>query len=261
MGKRELKKIKVPIEILPKGGDLDLHYGFTKRLVQNGIGLCPRERVQFLAGKLYFEPQNITNEENAQIFNDGIIDEQIEWEFLQMKYYREEISEKEIRRFLEFYDKNKRKSILILDKYLIQAGSSLRRLKIQDKEKANELFKKVRYFHQRRLNAVGKYPIFLDLEGYLHIYMRHVEEFQINKHFEHKDNFQWIEDDVFNVMKFVIEFVNDEYQKFKEENPDQGFNKYKKDSVYFVGDYYTFYIESSGRISSFFKNRKGQEQL
>lgn len=89
--------------------------------------------------------------------------------------------------------------------------------------------------------------------------MKHVEEFQVNKNFEHKDNFQWNEEDVFMVMGHVIESIDADYQKYREDKPEQRFSKYGPQSVYFQGDYYTFHIEPNGRISTFHKNRKELE--
>jgi len=258
--KRELNKIKIPIQALPKGQDLSWMYGFSKKLANDGIGQCPRERTFFLAGKLYFEPELISIEENNEIFNGGVIDEQIEWEFLQMKYFREEISEEEKKRVVELWSEKKRSSISILDKYLKEAGSSLKKLATENIIQASNLFSKVFDFRERRLNVNGKHPIYINLDSYLHIYMRHVEEFKVNKHFENKDNFQWNEDDVFDVIGHVIKYIDNEYQKFREDKPSQRFSKFGKQSVYFEGDYYTFHIEANGRINTFYKNRKEHEQ-
>lgn len=258
--KRELNKIEIPMRPQPKGRDLDWMYGFSKKLISEGVGLCPKERSFYLAGKLYYEPENLTKEEREEIFNDEIIDEQVEWELLQMKYIREEISDEDKKRLAELYGKKKRESIAILDSYLKQAGSSLKKLSTDNIDQAAELFMKVMQFKERKLNVIGKHPIYIDLDSYLHIYMRHVEEFQVNKHFEHKDNFQWNENDVFNVMGHVVEYIDKEYQQFKDEKPSQRFSKYGKQSIYFEGDYYTFHIEQNGRISTFHKNRKEHEK-
>lgn len=258
--KRKLNKIEIPMRTQPKGRDLDWMYGFTKKLNNDGIGQCPRERSFYLAGKLFYEQENLTSEENEEIFGEGKIDEDVEWELLQMKYIREEISDEEKRRLVELYDEKKRESISLLDNYLKQAGSSLKKLSTENIIQAAELLMKVMHFLERRINEMGKHPIYIDLDSYLHIYMRHVEEFQVNKHFEHKDNFQWNEDDVFNIMGHVIEHIDEEYQEFRQEKPTQRFSKYGRQSVYFEGDYYTFHIEPNGRISTFHKNKKGHEQ-
>lgn len=259
--KRELNKIEIPMRTLPKGRDLDWMYGFSKKLTNEGIGQCPKERTFYLAGKLYYEPENLTTEENEEIFGSGNIQENVEWEFLQIKYIREEISDDEKKRLAELYGKKQKESISVLDNYLKQAGSSLKKLSTENIDQAVELLMKVMHFKERRLNVMGKHPIYIDLDSYLHIYMRHVEEFQVNQHFEHKDNFQWNEVDVFNVMGHVIEHIDKEYQEFRNEKPTSRYSKYGRQSIYFQGDYYTFHIEPNGRISTFHKNRKEHEQI
>ncbi|RZK09646.1 MAG: VWA domain-containing protein [Flavobacterium sp.] len=107
-----------------------------------------------------------------------------------------------------------------------------------------------------KLNAGGAKAIYLDVHSYLHIYMRHVEEMKVTDHFEHKDNFQWKEEDVFTVIKHVIQDANDDIQKFFVDKPDGRYSCYGGMSRYFEGDYYTFHIEKDGRLSTFHKNKK-----
>ena len=127
-------------------------------------------------------------------------------------------------------------------------------------DKAVEIFLKVLHFKQRRLNVTGSISIFIDLHSFLHIYLRHVEEMKINKHFEHKDNFQWDEEDVISVMQHVIRSIDDEIQKLFKENPRKRYSRFGKSSLYFEGDYYTVHIEPDGRISTFYKNRKEHDE-
>ncbi len=259
--KRQLNIIEISMRPQLKGGDLDWMYGFSKKLTNEGIVQCPRERSVYLAGKLFYEHENLTREENEEVFGSGKIDEKIEYELLQMKYIREEISDEEKKRLVNYYGEKEREKISILDNYLKKAGSSLKKLLNENIDQAAELFMKVMDFKERRLNVLGKQPIYIDLDSYLHIYMRHVEEFQVNRQFENKDNFQWNEEDVFNVMEHVIEYIDKEYQEYRNEKPTQRFSKYGRKSIYFEGDYYTFHIEPNGKISTFHKNKKGHEQI
>ncbi|RZK17290.1 MAG: hypothetical protein EOO43_13635 [Flavobacterium sp.] len=260
--KRTINNINVQLNILPKGQDLDWMYGSTKYQLSLGIGLCPKERLFYLVAKYYYEPEQLTEDEKKVIFSfNGEMEEEIEYEYLSMKYIREEISESEKNRLGILISKKNKDSFSTLDKYLIEAGSSLERLVEHNKDQAVDLFSKTLDFKERRLNVVGPIPIFLDIDGYLHIYMRHVEEFKVNKHFEHKDNFQWNEDDVFTVMGQVIKAYNEEIQKFFADNPEKRYSKYGSQSAYFEGDYYTFHIDPSGRVATFHKNRKLHEQI
>ena len=259
--KRVLNKHVIEMESLPKGGDVGWMYGFQNMRVQQGIIFPPNERNFYLAAKFHFEPQNLSEQEKQEIFDEtGLMREPVEMEFLDMKRMQEEISEEEQQKLKTLKENKSRSRLAILDSYLKQAGSSFKKLSEKNPEQATELLIKAQRFNERRLNVMGKHPIYMDIDSFFHIYMRHVEEFKVNQHFEHKDNFQWNEDDVFLVMENIIREIDDAYQKFREENPDSRYSKYGKQSIYFQGDYYTFHINTNGRISTFHKNRKEHEK-
>lgn len=254
--KRKIMTHTINMHTQSKGGDFDWMYGFTKRQVQEGIGICPYERNFYLAAKYYYEPQNITEEEKLEMLEGSQLKESIEWEYLTIKYHREDINTEENKRLVELYFKKKQFCKDILEKYLNESGSSIKKVAAENIELAVDLMERVLHFRERRLNVGSKYPIYLDLDGYLHIFMRHVEEMKVNKHFEHKDNFQWDLDDVMSVIKYVIENVNEEFQDFVRNNKGNQFKKYGDQSIYFEGDYYAVYIASNGRLESLFKIKK-----
>jgi hypothetical protein len=256
--KRTIKTHVIKMTSKPKGRDYDWIYGFAKSLVKDGVGLSPNEKDLYLAGKYYYEPNQLTEEEKLEIFSgsDAKIKETIEREFLAIKYQREEISDDELKRYVELYFSLSDERNEILDKYLIQSGSSLKKLEAENIEFAKELKGKVLSFKDRSLNIGNKHPIYIDLDGYLHIFMRHVEEMKVNEHFAHKDNFQWNLDDVMTVIQHVVENVNPEFQDYVENNKGNQFKKYGDESIYFEGDYYAVYIAANGRLKSLFKIKK-----
>ena len=78
--KREITKLEIQTAPLPKGRDYDWMYGFKKQLLEQGIGMCPAERNFYLAGKYYYEPDNLTEIEVGEIFQDGsAMSELVEW--------------------------------------------------------------------------------------------------------------------------------------------------------------------------------------
>ncbi len=257
--KRTIKKLQVPIQMLPKGGDLDWMYSLKKKFIHQNIALCPHEKLFYLAAKLYYEPELVTEAENNEIFKDGVLNEDIEREHLLIKYEKEEATLEEKIRANELLVKRKKFLKKKLNQYLEQTGSSLKKLVSENLDAATELFIKVYKFQERRLNVIGIVPIFIDIDSYLHIYMRHVEEMKVNQHFEAKDNFQWKEDDVFVVMKKIIQKINEEVQQFFVENPGKRYSRFGPQSLYFEGDYYTVHIEPHGRISTFHKNKKAHK--
>ncbi|MBE9462330.1 hypothetical protein ACFP1I_13910 [Dyadobacter subterraneus] len=259
--KRQIKKLTIETSTMEKGADYDWMYGFTKKLVNENVGLSPKERQFYLAGKYYFESDKITEEEQNEVFaSNDELDEEVEFEFLKIKHRREEINEIELTRLGELIHKMTRANLSILDKYLRQTGSSLKKWYFENIDFATDLFMKVERFIERRLNVRGKIAVYVDIDCYLHVYMRHVEEMKVNNHFEKKDNFQWKEEDVFMVMSNVIKSIDKEIQEYFLENPGKRFSKYGRQSIYFQGDYYTTHIESNGRIGTFYKNSKQHER-
>ncbi|WP_316778837.1 hypothetical protein [Pedobacter antarcticus] len=254
---RTIKKIE--IDTKPhSGGDLEWMYGFNAKMVREGIGLSPKERESYLAQKYYFEPKELTEEEllEMKVVGDNIRPE-IRFHFLQIKIVRDEaLTDDEHLDAAQLIQARINAKKNVLDQYLKEAGSSYIKLGRHDISQLARLMNKVEKFKERRLNAVGKIPVYLDLGGYLHIYMRHVKELKFNGHFHHKDDFQWEESDVLLVMTEMILSIDGEVQEFFKKNPGIKYSRYGRESVYFEGDFYTIHIESSGRISTFYKNTK-----
>ncbi|KAA9327243.1 hypothetical protein F0P96_18595 [Hymenobacter busanensis] len=257
---RQLNKIEVPFRRLPKGGDYNWMYGFDKERVAEGIGLSPYERSVYLGRKLYFEPDSLTAEEHVEMLDDNGIVEDVEREYLAVLYKREEANEEQKKNLLALLKKHRADRFKALDDELKKIGSSIKKLIKVDEDKAGELLLSVVQFSERRLNITGKYPIYLDLKGFLHIWMRHVEDMKINQQFANKDNYQWEEPDVIRVMGHIVEQINEEVQAYFDATPNTRFSKYGRESVYYEGDYYTLHIEPSGRIDTMHKNRKTHEQ-
>lgn len=254
---REIKTVKIPMTTQSKGRDYDWMYGFTKRLVKDNIGITPYERNFYLAGKLYYEPDELTEQEVNEIYLERmILHDEIEYQFLLIKLMREEITDDEKKQLGLLASKKLKNAFSILDQYLQDAGSSIKKLAENNIDKTVELLDKVERFKDKKLSHNKSKLIYIDIHGYLHIFMRHVEEMKINKQFEHKDNFQWKEEDVFTVIEKVIEQCEDEIQDFFLKNPKGRYSRYGDHSLYFEGDYYTFHIESDGRVSTFHKNKK-----
>jgi hypothetical protein len=258
---RTIKKIPLTIKAKPKGRDYDWVFGFQKKLASKGIGMTPQQRNFYLALKVYYDKDDLTDEEKKEINTENNeLKECVYWEYLQIKLHREEITEDETKQLGILLNSKKSSDMAILDKYLKQAGSSLKKLTNDNIDQAVNLLLKVGDFKDRKLNVMGKIPVYLDIDGFLHVYMRHVEEMKVNAHFEHKDNFQWATDDVLTVMEHVIKEIDEEVQAYFIERPKGRYSRYGNQSVYFEGDYYTLHIEPNGRISTFHKNSKNKAE-
>jgi len=255
-GKRSMVKSNIKTVQEPRGEDIDWMCVFNRRMVEEGVGLPPQSMHFYYACKIYYVWDEITAEDRAKMYDaDGNLKSEIEFEFLIIKYQREEITQDEKLKASELLQRHKRQCVAVLEKYLQDAGTSLKKLAQKDANLAVELISRVVDFKQRHLNVRGRIPIYLDLDSYLHTYLRHVEEFQVSSHFANKDNFQWFEDDVLSVLGKVVLAINDNAQAYWEKNPGKAYSRHGKDKVYFEGDYYTVQIDGTGRISTLHKNK------
>jgi hypothetical protein len=245
--KRAITKIEIPIHIQPKGRDLDWMYGLSKRMVHSGTGLSPKERQFYLAGKYYYEPNALTSEERS------------EFEYLKIKYKREEADDTDKRKLVQLFRKKDNEDMELLDKYLKETGSTLSKLYKVDVDSATKLLVRISCYQEKHINVVGKKAIYLNVDRYLHVHMRHVEEMKVNKQFANKSNFQWNEEDVLMVIDKVIEKINPEIQEFFENKPGKRYSRYGRKNIYFEGDYYTLHIEANGAISTFHRTWKEHE--
>ncbi|MCX6233903.1 MAG: hypothetical protein NT175_04150 [Bacteroidetes bacterium] len=254
--KRAIRKIEIPIKKEPKGGDYDWMYGFTKKLVSDGVGLCPHDREWYLAMKLFHEEKNLSEDESAEIRDNGTLKPAIEEKYLEIKFDKEVITEEEQKRLERLWSDSMNSNFEILKQELNNAGINLKKLSSEKPSLFWFLMKDTYRYIPRHLNIAGARAIYLDFKGFLHVFLRHVQEFEAIEQFKHKDNFLWNPEDVIMVMQKVISSVDDEIQEFWKEKPDQRFSKYGEQSLYFEGDYYTFHIEANGRLSTFHNNRK-----
>jgi hypothetical protein len=94
----------------------------------------------------------------------------------------------------------------------------------------------------------GKTPVHWDLEGYLHIAMRHVKDLQIGK-FKDKTPFPYRADDLKTLIDKVLGQIEGEIHAHYSKPPPIGaFRRNGRMAVYFNGDYYTVRIDPEGRL-------------
>ena len=258
-GSKEKRHIDtITIESKPSCYENDIlwMYGALKTYKEKGIGLCPEEQDNYLAYKLILEPAKLTEEEKAGIYDaEGKMNEDVAYVYLGFKCVTLNISKEEIVDLMRLCQKRYTKRMGILNDRLKEFGSSIEKLKKTEPDKAIFLINAVRGFHEKRYNTYGKFPLYLNLEGFLHIYLRHVEDLQIGSQYAHKDKFQLYEKDIETVISRVLHGINTDYQVYKSDHPTQRYGKYGKDSYYLLGDYYTIQVNEDGSIGTFYKNR------
>lgn len=252
--KRSLSSIKITYPVFAKSNILNETYAFLKRIVNDGVGLCPEEECRYLAYKTIIEPELLSENEKVKIYDEkGIMPDDIAYELLTFKFITFLIKRKEINKMAKILANRYSFRLSLLNQELNRAEKNFEELKKEKPGIAHYILEKVQTFHQKRFNIIGKYPLYLDVEGYIHILLRHVEEAPFVDEFEHKTKFQYDEHDIEIVMNEVLCGINEDYQKFRENNPNDRYVKKDDDSCYFNGDYYVIVVNPNGSIVTFYK--------
>ena len=80
-----------------------------------------------------------------------------------------------------------------------------------------------------------------------------VKELAVENQFGERSKFQLAEKDLKATMDIVLGSLNDEYQTYKEEHPNNRFFRKGNMAYYYNGDYYDVDILPDGQIGSFYK--------
>ena len=107
-------------------------------------------------------------------------------------------------------------------------------------------------FNEKRLTH-GKFPIWLNYERFLHIFLEHVNEVNLGGNFEDKTKFQYLIDDIFRLIEIVIDSIEYEIQKHFVEKSGKNFKRHGEMAVYYKGDYYVIAINPDGLLMTFYK--------
>ena len=261
--KRELKTIEIPLDPEPPIEELKFQLNGLCHFLKDGMILTPSEHNDFLALKLIFNV-NLTDEEIKEVFDDEgkIHNNEVARSYLLFKSRLTTLSEEKKAAQNKLESIRLQKRYTYIDSELKKMGSSVEKLKKVNVKVCGHILYNVIRFHERRLNVIGRYPIYLDLKGYVHIGLRHIEEWQFGDFFAEKDNFQLKESDVITTLQNVVDVINNDYQAKKQDSPDYLYRKYGKNCIYLYGDYYMIHIAADGRIENFSKvvDKKAKEQ-
>lgn len=262
--KREIKVIDIPFEMEGMGYDIEWIYGFLKKQKFEGIGLMPEDEAQYLAYKLIIESEDLTEEERKNLFDsDGkICNNSVSYYYLLWRKeagllnecQKEQLNQLRQNRFLD--------RLALADQVLKNIGLDLKKFASDYPKQASFLLKKILSFRDMSFNTCGKYPLYMDFKSFLHIYFRHSEELNVCNQFADRDKFQLYEKDIMAVISYVMRALNDEYQEYKNKNPNGRFYRRGRMAYYYNGDYYNVDVNPDGSISTFYKGsgKKNQKQ-
>lgn len=252
---RQPTVLEIPFEAQGNGEDISWMYGAMVRFSNDGITLSPEEYCQYLAYKVVLEPEQLTDEERNEIYNEksAIKNKDVAFSLLEWKEVAGCISDSEKKLLASLHKNRFSERIALLDKELNNMGLSISKLCERFPEKAKLLSDKIRSFHEIRYNVTGKHLMYLSYQSFLHIYLRHVKELTVENQFSERGKFQLDEKDVLTVMKIVLHDLNDEYQNYKEKHPENRFFRKGAMAYYYNGDYYDIDILPDGQVGTFYK--------
>ncbi len=254
---REIKTIKVEVDPLPVGWVYNLWYGVSCRQLEEGRILNPYEKEWYLAMKSYFEPENFTSLEIRELMGDSReIKISIEFKILELLVESEKYNKAEVDRYQELGLIFANENYEILKTEIQNAGTTIKKLIQHNYKLLNSLIKGCCGYRPIELNISGRQSIYLDWKGFLHVFLRHVIEFQVGSNFLDKSKFLWTPDNVITVIKNVIESIDEEIQAYWVANPGKRVSRFGEKTVHFEGDYYTIQIEGNGRLSTFHPSEK-----
>jgi len=253
--KREPNVIGITFETSKNGKDFLGMYEYLKRLQKNGVGLMPEDVAKYLGYKLVFEFNQLTNEEKNYIFDDKgrIADNKVAYYFLLAKEETSGLNEEQKLQLSKIKKNRTTERIILLDKALKDIGLNINIFLNNYHTQAVFLMGKIINFSDISFNSVGKYPLYMDFNTFLHVYFRHTDELNISRQFTNRDKFQLEEKDIFTVINIVMSALNNDFQKEKEGKPYDRFYRAGEMAYYYNGDYYNVYVDSDGRISTFYR--------
>lgn len=252
---RKPNVLEIPFEIESNDVDISCMYGILYHYIANGIGLTPEEHNEYLAYKIVLERENLTEKEKEEIFekNGKIINQEVGYFLLSWKKATGKLTEQNEADLKQLTKNRIAKRLELANKELLNMGLSFEKLAKKYPEKANLLFSKIVNFREHRYNVVGKHLLYMSFESFLHIYLRHVKELSVENQFGERSKFQLEEKDLEATIAIVLDALNDDYQAYKNEHPNNRFFRKGTMAYYYQGDYYDIDILPDGQIGSFYK--------
>ena len=252
---RKPKVLEIPIECEGNGNDILFMYAALCHFIDDGIGLTPEEHNEYLAYKILLEHEKLTEKEKEEIFdkNGVIVNQEVGYFWLLLKKATGKLTEKNEADLNQLTQNRIANRLDLANKELLNMGLSFEKLAMKYPEKAVLLFLRIVNFREHRYNGIGKHLLYMSFESFLHLYLRHVKELSVENQFEGRSKFQLAEEDLKATMDIVLGALNDEYQAYKDEHPNNRFFRKGNMAYYYNGDYYDVDILPDGQIGSFYK--------
>lgn len=250
----------IKIEFDPIGieyGSMEL-WLLCKRIQDNGV-LLDFEWSKLCGYSLYFEAIHLRPcREQAELIRSKFFDEDgnkhkmVRFYELKAKLYNMKISEPEMEEYFSIWKERTSKRIEILKGEIKRStNKTLEQFNSEFPQTYKSLINNLIYFEEDVLEYHQTFiPIYWDFRSYLHIYLRHCKELEIEGHFEDKTKFQYTQKDIRRLLCIAISDLHEKINERLSNGSD--FRIYGDKSLYFNGNYYSLRIEKDGRVDSFY---------
>ncbi len=221
--------------------------------IKNGEQLIDEEWAKFCGISIFFNPEaiNVDIIKDKSLNQDGTLNHKVRFYELEAKLYARKISREEIFEFEKLLS-DRRINRTEAIKYEIKRSTNKSLEKFEEEYPViyDNLQKSIVEFEEENLYYWNMHtPIYWDYEGYLHIYLRHCDELNIEGHFENKTKFQYTQKDIKRILKIAIEKLAPQINERLQQGKD--YRLYGDKSLYFNGNHYSLHILSNGRVAAF----------
>lgn len=227
-------------------------YLFSQR-INNGGNLIEEEWAKFCGLRLNFELADAGSEliKFVTFDEEGNLKPLVRFYELEAKLYSKNISKEEIDEFNTFLKQRRIfRTEQIKKEIKCSTNKTLEKFEEEYSVIYNEIQKSIIQFDTETLHYHETIkPIYWNYESFLHIYLRHCDELEIEGRNEDKTKFQYTQKDIKRILKIAIESlkgkINDRLKEGKE------FRIWGDKSLYFNGNHYSLHILKDGRVSTF----------
>lgn len=260
--KRVLNSIIVPFKPYGKGRDIGWIYGFMCKKKERCIGFMPDEEDLYIAYRFILDRDKMSEDDRLKVFDrDGhLVMSNVGYHYLMWGLEAGLLKDCDKELLRQLKRMRVRERYELLKDELRRVGIPFNKFRRDYKTQALYFLHSLYRFNDRSLNIMGKHPLFMNYRSFVYIYIRHVNEFNIGKHLVNEDKFQLYEEDVFNMIDHVMHELEDDYQQFREQNPERKYRRTGEKAFYCNGDYYEVYVDKDGRLETFY-NATGNKQL
>lgn len=255
-GLKSIPKIQIPYESKSKLEYENIFVGFYSRLISKNIKLLYEEQMEYIGLDFAFNDGK-SRSELLKIFGVDPNDIQKDY-FMRVAYYKAKekiqgLNEVEKEDLKNYEDALWYKKVTAFLKELIKSGKLTD--EVQDyQEKVGKIFTELKKFKTTRLFGFREPLIYMSVESYLHIIMRHFRDTKLGDNNISKSEIPYKIDDLKYLIENVIEKISDELTDHFKKNENGKFYRTGNRAVYYKGDYYSIDIDASGELISFYKN-------